>query len=119
MKRANVTYFLDGAHNIDSMEVQGWGRVGVGRVGWGGGEAGWGRVGQVSVNVCLCHGVTLCLIVRLATGGLKKQASGRLRQSGFCTCSCALCPQTPCSDDSLPCVCVSGRQGCTVCWCST
>ena len=33
MKRANVTYFLDGAHNIDSMEVQGWGGAGVGGAG--------------------------------------------------------------------------------------
>ena len=45
MKRANVTYFLDGAHNIDSMEVQGWGRMGGAGVGRGGGEAGWGGAG--------------------------------------------------------------------------
>ena len=41
MKRANVTYFLDGAHNIDSMEVQGWDWVG-----WGGAGVRQGGVGR-------------------------------------------------------------------------
>ena len=51
MKRANVTYFLDGAHNIDSMEVQGWGGGGQGwsRAGWGG--VGVGRVEQDGAGV--------------------------------------------------------------------
>ena len=58
MKRANVTYFLDGAHNIDSMEVQGWGRGGAGQggVGWGwvGVEQDGAGVGRGETGECEC-----------------------------------------------------------------
>lgn len=103
VKRANVTYFLDGAHNIDSMEVQGWGRA----------------AGECEC-VCLCHGVTLCLICQVCYQWFK-EASKREAKTRRClhVHVCTLSPNT--SDDYLPCVCVcvSGRQGCTVCWCST
>ena len=57
MKKANVTFFLDGAHNIDSMEVQ----------------AGAGQ-GQGVGHECVC--VCVCVCVYVSLGDCVQSLSG-------------------------------------------